>query len=270
MLGETTAPKYQSTTNPLDQYLTVAASLNGADVVEVIKQALDTHGVYTFTELTAVPSVQKLAEGEFRGHWELLQIFSYGTYKDYLAKKQELPELTVNQTKKLQHLTIITLSEQGKCIPYNTLLQELGMNNLRELEDLIIEGIYSEIIQGKLDQRRALLEVDTTIGRDIRKEDIPTIVATLENWYDTCETVLTSLQTQVDRANVAKSQKNQRRETLEQEIMNLKKSIKIQSQEVDEAYGGGMNDSREALGVERTPKKTTKKSLGGRGGKLFK
>jgi COP9 signalosome complex subunit 7 len=54
-----------------------------------------------------------------------------------------LPELTANQKKKLQHLTIITLSEQGKCIPYKTLLEELGVTNVRELEDLIIEAIYS-------------------------------------------------------------------------------------------------------------------------------
>jgi len=72
-----------------------------------------------------------------------------------------------------------------------------------------------------LDQRRALLEVDTTIGRDIRKEDIPTIVSTLESWYDTCETVLTSLQTQVDRANAEKVQKNQRKEALEQEVHEI-------------------------------------------------
>ena len=73
-----------------------------------------------------------------------------------------------------------------------------------------------------MDQRRALLEVDTTIGRDIKKEDIPSIISTLENWYDTCETVLTSLQTQVDRANAEKVTKNQRKEALEQEARILK------------------------------------------------
>lgn len=84
-----------------------------------------------------------------------------------------------------------------------------------------VKFLCTEIIQGKLDQRRALLEVDTTIGRDIRKEDVPTIIATLESWYDACETVLFSLQAQVDRANAEKVNKNQRKDALEQEVRIL-------------------------------------------------
>lgn len=72
-----------------------------------------------------------------------MNVFAYGTYKDYLLKQNELPQLTVNQKKKLQHLTIVSSSEQGKCIPYKTLLTELDIPNVRELEDLIIEAIYA-------------------------------------------------------------------------------------------------------------------------------
>lgn len=57
------------------------------------------------------------------------------------------------------------------------------MRNLRELEDLIIEAVYTDIIQGKLDQRNQLLEVDFCIGRDIRKKDINNIVKTLHEWW---------------------------------------------------------------------------------------
>jgi len=60
MLGETTTPKHQSTANSLDQFVTVAKSLGGREVVEVIKQALDAPGVFTFTELTEIPSVQQV------------------------------------------------------------------------------------------------------------------------------------------------------------------------------------------------------------------
>jgi COP9 signalosome complex subunit 7 len=74
-----------------------------------------------------------------------------------------------------------------------------------------------EIIQGKLDQQRALLEVDNTIGRDIRAEDVPIIVSTLEAWCDACENVLGSLQTQMDRATLERVNRMQRKEQLEQE-----------------------------------------------------
>ncbi|XP_073866614.1 COP9 signalosome complex subunit 7b isoform X10 [Macaca fascicularis] len=74
---------------------------------------------------------------------------------------------------------------QIMCIPYSVLLKDLEMRNLRELEDLIIEAVYTDIIQGKLDQRNQLLEVDFCIGRDIRKKDINNIVKTLHEWLPT-------------------------------------------------------------------------------------
>lgn len=45
--------------------------------------------------------------------------------------------------KKLQHLTIVTLAIKNKCIPYEVLLEELEINNVRHLEDVIIEAIYA-------------------------------------------------------------------------------------------------------------------------------
>jgi COP9 signalosome complex subunit 7 len=86
-----------------------------------------------------------LESGEFKPIWELLNIFAYGTYKDYSNRKGLLclPELNATQTKKLKYLTIVTLSESEKCIPYKTLLEELSIADIRELEDLIIEAIYA-------------------------------------------------------------------------------------------------------------------------------
>lgn len=69
-----------------------------------------------------------------------------------------------------------------QCIPYSTLLKELDMKNLRELEDLIIEVIYADVVRGKLDQKNNQLEVDYTIGRDIRTEDIGTVIKVLQEW----------------------------------------------------------------------------------------
>jgi len=95
------------------------------------------------------------------------------------------------------------------------------------------------------------LEIDTTIGRDIRKDDIPVITNTLESWCDACENMLVALSNQIERANSEKSQKIQRREALEQEIANLKKNVKSHNQDTDDV----MADSREAMGIEKTPSK---------------
>jgi len=62
------------------------------------------------------------------------------------------------------------------------LLTELDLQNLRALEDLIIEAIYTDIIRGKLDQKNQQLEVDFALGRDIRQESVSEIVTVLQDW----------------------------------------------------------------------------------------
>lgn len=52
-------------------------------------------------------------------------------------------ELTDVMEKKLKHLTIVTMAIRNKCIAYSDLQRELDIRNVRELEDLIIESIYS-------------------------------------------------------------------------------------------------------------------------------
>ncbi|ODN00709.1 COP9 signalosome complex subunit 7a [Orchesella cincta] len=258
--------KHQGGSNPMEQFVLLAKSAKGAAAAELVKQALETPGVYVFSELLDMQSIKDLAS-DHKQHWELLNLFAFGTLKDYVEKRAQnlVPDLSIGQRKKLQYLTIVTLSEREKCIPYQTLQNELDIANVRQLEDLIIEAIYAEIIQGKLDQSRGFLEIDTTIGRDIRKEDIPVITNTLESWCDACENMLVALQNQIERANTEKSQKLQRKEALEQEIANLKKTVKSHSQDGDDV----MADSREAMGVEKTPsKKMIKKGIRG-SSKLF-
>lgn len=92
-----------------------------------------------------------------------MNLFAYGTYKQYLDNKSDYLDLSVIMCKKLQHLTIVSLAIKNKCISYNILLEELHISNVRDLEDLIIEAIYADIIHGKLDQKNKLLEVLSNI-----------------------------------------------------------------------------------------------------------
>ncbi len=85
---------------------------------------------------------------------------------------------------KLRHLSIITFASNCKIIPYKLLLDELGIINVRELEDLIIEAFYADIIKGKLDQQNAQLEIDFAIGRDVTDDEIDDILKILNDWYE--------------------------------------------------------------------------------------
>ncbi|KAM6305018.1 COP9 signalosome complex subunit 7b isoform X2 [Numenius arquata] len=121
---------------------------------------------------------------------------------------------------------LLELTNVQECIPYSVLLKDLDMRNLRELEDLIIEAVYTDIIQGKLDQRNQVLEVDFCIGRDIQKKDISNIVKTLQEWCDGCEAVLLGIEQQVLRANQYKENHHRTQQQVEMEVTNIKKTLK--------------------------------------------
>lgn len=70
-----------------------------------------------------------------------------------------------------------------QCLPYSLLLQQLELKNVRELEDLLIEAVYCDIIHGKLDQRNQQVEVDFSVGRDLGPNELPNIANTLQEWY---------------------------------------------------------------------------------------
>lgn len=57
------------------------------------------------------------------------------------------------------------------------------MPTIRELEDLIIDAIYLDILRGKLDQKESQLEVEYTMGRDLESGKIESVLAALQDWY---------------------------------------------------------------------------------------
>lgn len=56
------------------------------------------------------------------------------------------------------------------------------MPTIRELEDLIIDAIYLDIIRGKLDQKEQQFEVEYTIGRDLEPGNIESMLKALRDW----------------------------------------------------------------------------------------
>lgn len=107
---------------------------------------------------------------------------------------------------------------RSKCISYSDLLMELDINNVRDLEDMIIEAIYADIIHGKLDQKNSQLEIDYAIGRDIRTSDISEIAATLREWCESCETTLRCIEDQIEAANNEKASRLKQKDSLDQEV----------------------------------------------------
>ncbi len=157
----------------LEAYVLLANGAKGAAAVGLIQQVLESQTVYVFGELLDHPNIKDLESNSTipngQGHFQLLSIFAYGLYADYEANKAKLPKITENMRKKLRLLTVASMANKEKTIQYDQLKTALGIESIRELEDLIIEGTSNDVIRGKLDQKSSHFEVDYAMGRDIRK-----------------------------------------------------------------------------------------------------
>lgn len=96
----------------------------------------------------------------------------------------------------------------------------ISSNFLRFSLIYIILFIPTDIIHGKLDQKNSQLEVDYAIGRDTREADLGTIITTLQEWCDSCEAVLSCVDTQMHRANAEKNAAIKHRDAIETEVIN--------------------------------------------------
>lgn len=56
------------------------------------------------------------------------------------------------------------------------------MPTIRDLEDLIIDAIYLDILRGKLDQKEQQLEIEYTMGRDLEPGKAEAVLAALQTW----------------------------------------------------------------------------------------
>jgi len=252
-----------SSVNPLEQFVLLAKNAKGAAAVELIKQALEAPTVFVFGELLDMANIQDLTNGPHGPYLNLLNLFAFGTFNDLSSCSQPLPDISPLMRRKLRLLTVVSLAEQCKLLPYTLLMQELHIDNVRELEDLVIEGISGGIVQGKLDQKSSHFEVDYVIGRDIRKTDIGSIVSVLSAWCDNCDSMLTNIESQVDKVNKERGDHLRHKAALDTKINEIKQTLKNQPSGED-----GDPDSRmETERGERREKKLAKgKGLRGKNG----
>ncbi|KAF9132535.1 hypothetical protein BGW39_011887 [Mortierella sp. 14UC] len=216
----------------LEPYLALSKSAKGAGCVQLIKDVLTAPGVFVFGELLAMPNVVELKSNPDHARYHrLLEIFSFGTYQDYQQNKDSLPDITVVQRTKLQQLSIVTLSERVRAIPYAHLLQYLEIDNVRQLEDLIMDAIYQNLINANLDQKLKQVEVHSSMGRDLRPGQAQDMLRVLAEWTKTSEALLQALSTKM--AEVRENYENEKaaKEAFEKDLEAIKKE--------NAATGGG-------------------------------
>lgn len=222
---------------PLNQFVLLAKSAQGRACEALVKQALEHSAVFVFGELLDCPNVQALEGGSEEGPplLELLQIFAYGTCPDYAARRTALPELSAAQRRKLQLLTIVSMATRQKILKFSELQVALEVPSSRDVEDIIIEAMYQDLVIGKMDQESQCLVVESCACRDCRDEDVDFIIETLSTWQDTAGKMLQGLDGMVQCSHDSFEQHRFSREELEKHTQSVRESLK----EGDTGKSGG-------------------------------
>lgn len=83
-------------------------------------------------------------------------VYSFIPHYHVAGNKSMYPELSPPMIKKLRHLTIASLVLRDKNIPYELLLKELDLHNVRELEVCYIsmsDHLFSDIVPSRTKTR---------------------------------------------------------------------------------------------------------------------
>ena len=117
-----------------------------------------------------------------------------------IEHKDALPPLNIAQLIKLKYLSLVSLGSKKRAslallyctalcfsylvqiLPYSQLRADLELSTIRELEDLIIDAMYQDVLRGRLDQKEQQLELEYTMGRDLRPGQLDEILNALKAW----------------------------------------------------------------------------------------
>ena len=223
----------------LEPYLILAKAQKGRACAALISQVLSNKKIFVFGELLDVPSVAALKDTEHNQSLQTLELFAYGTWGAYRASSSSYLELSEPQATKLKMLTIISLAEQQKIIAYSTLLHELEIDSVRTLEDLIIETIYVGLLSGKIDQRQGIFRVKSTIGRDVKADQISDIVQKLSFWRQRCGALIDVLESSSHRVQEERESGRLQQESAQKIANEVRSRIK------EEMASGDFRDARD-------------------------
>lgn len=211
----------------LEQYLILAKSARGKAAETLVIQCLADPHTFVFGEL-----IDQLKDSELSAPYlHLLEIFAFGTYSIYEEWKSALPELNNNLFKKLKMITLAQLASESSVLEYRVLMKELNISSLRELEDMIIESIYEGLIEGKIDHRLEIFQVQSSYGRDVRPDNIPQLLNKLENYVQHIKNIETLIESQIKRTIDVMESNQRSNEDFQKKYSEQKDLVKLQIQE---------------------------------------
>ena len=128
------------------------------------KKLLNNHGIMFYDTY-----IEQYPEGSYER--EILRIFSYLNWSDYLGYEEKVPEefqLKNNPkaAKKLKKLTLMTVFQQGGTKSFDELSKIIDEES-SQLQNIICEAISEGLIFGKIDELRKEVKCSRAASRCI-------------------------------------------------------------------------------------------------------
>eukprot|EP01026_Neomeris_dumetosa_P050768 TRINITY_DN44572_c0_g1_i3.p3 TRINITY_DN44572_c0_g1~~TRINITY_DN44572_c0_g1_i3.p3 ORF type:complete len:163 (-),score=28.56 TRINITY_DN44572_c0_g1_i3:389-877(-) len=135
---------------------------------------------------------------------------------------------------------------------YKVLAEELQIDGgTRALEDFIIkECIYQGVIKGKLDQRHACIHISHTVGRDVPREKLPQLSASLQEWLKRTGTVISSIEECLQELGLQKLKVKEQSSQIEQQVETVRQQVQQDKGLPEDIGAEGFLNVREA-GIEQ-------------------
>ncbi|XP_068306690.1 COP9 signalosome complex subunit 7-like isoform X2 [Pyrus communis] len=210
----------------IEHFVKQASSLQGSSLVSLIVQVTSHSSLFAFSEILAVPNVLELQGTGYAVYIDLLRLFAHGTWSDYKSNASRLPPLVPDQITKLKQLTVLSLAEMNRVISYDQLLEQLDLSNVRELEDFLINDcMYAGIVKGKLDHLRRSFEVQFAAGRDLRPGQLGNLIQTLDDWLDTTNNALLTIEEKIKWADKKCELDAIHKKAVKDRVEEVKKSV---------------------------------------------
>ncbi|CAD6189817.1 unnamed protein product [Caenorhabditis auriculariae] len=188
----------------------------------LVEKALMAPNVINFSPYFAEPQIQELEKSN-SNLFKTLQVFSMGALEDMPS------DIILNPLalKKLRQLSIISYAAESNRLSYDDLLIRLRMSGVRELEDLIIDAIYKEMIKAKLDSQARVVEVSEWMARDASADSLAPTVSALQEWLSNVKAVGMTAERKANEEDEQLENQKASAEEVKNEISNARKNIEM-------------------------------------------
>ena len=236
----------------IQDYVKLATGTSGSTLIALVKRALSEKTIFVYGELLALDAVKKLSSGssEEKKVFDQLELFAYGDYQEYKkAGEGKYGTLTATQLKKLKMLTIASLGAKSSELTYDRLMEALDMNNVRDMEDLILDTIYEELIFAKLDQSLKIVQIDYAMGRDVKPELLSEMQLVLKNWLIKSEHLIHTIEDKVKYAQGEWKMNQLRKIEFDKQLEERKQQLQLLLTSEFEEGGGGRRKKGGRMGL---------------------